>query len=166
MRESLRKFEYRRLGAFTYQVLAKPSVVKRQLLRWIMAEWARDHAEALDEPWTVEWMARLPHMQFSLQQVSVADIRPRPDLMAHHRPGYSFAAELEARLQEREEAVQRGCSIEPLLIDAQTMELMDGYVRYRLLCAHRQRLAYAYVGMEGRRQPRPKRRESDGRDDD
>jgi hypothetical protein len=89
-------------------------------------------------------------MQFSLQQVKVADIRPRPDLMAYQRPGYSFAAELDARVQEREEAVGRGCSMEPLLIDAESMELMDGYVRYTLLRGHRQRVTYADLGVQVR----------------
>ncbi len=151
MRESIPKFRYTGLGAFTFHVLSEPRAIRRLLLKCIMAEWAHDHAVGPDEPWTVEWMERLPRMQFALHRVAVSAIRPRPDLMAYERPGYSFVAELDARVEEREQALQRGCSMEPLLIDASNMELMDGYVRYTLLCRHRQRLAYAYLGVTGGR---------------
>ncbi len=162
MRDSMVKFECRRLGAFSYHVLTEPRAIRRLLLKWIVAEWDRDHATASDEPWTIEWLMRLPRMKFSLQRVRLAEVQPRPDLMACQRPGYSFAAELEARVQEREEAVHRGASMEPLLIDGGNMELMDGYVRYSLLCRHRQRLTYAYVGFEPRHSGVPYRGPSGG----
>jgi hypothetical protein len=148
MARSFEAFEYTKLEAFTFHVLRDPRVIKRQLMKWITMEWEHDHALAPDEYWTVEWLERLPKMKFSLEILKLSDIRPRPDLMAHSRPGYSFVAELEERVKERAEAVGRGCSVEPLLVDgSHDMELMDGYVRYTLLRRHHQRAAYVYVGM-------------------
>ena len=145
--ESLTNFQCRRLGQFRYHVLSEPGVIRRQLLKWIIAEWESDHALGPDEPWTVEWMERLPLMRFSLQRVRLVDIRPRPDLMSYQKPGYSFLEELEDRVREREEAIGRGYSIEPLLVDGANMELMDGYVRYTLLRRHREPTTYAYAGI-------------------
>ena len=148
MARTFEDFEYTKLGAFTFHVLRDPRIIRRQLLKWITLEWEHDHALGPEEYWTVEWLGRLPQMQFSLKVLRLSEIRPRPDLMAYAKPGYSFIAELEERVKEREQAVGRGCSVEPLLVDgSHDMELMDGYVRYTLLRRHRQRTAYAYVGI-------------------
>ena len=149
----MENFEYTKFGAFTFHVLRDPRAIRSQLLKWITLEWEHDHALGPDEYWTVEWLERLPSMRFSLEILKLSDIRPRADLMAYSKPGYSFVAELDERVKEREQAVGRGCSVEPLLVDGSNMELMDGYVRYTLLRRHRQRTCYAYVGIarKGRR---------------
>jgi hypothetical protein len=137
-----RTFEYRRLGDIAYHVLADPAAIRELLLQWILPEWESDHREAPHEIWTVEWMERLPRMTFTLAALDLASIRPRADLM--RAPG--FRASLEQRADERDQAVLRGVSIEPLLVDRQGLELMDGYTRYTVLHRRRQKQVYAYIG--------------------
>lgn len=142
-------FEYRKLGKFTYHLLASPANIKALLNHWVMQEWEVDHREAPDETWTVEWMNLLPRMEFSLRQVKLSEIQPRTDLMNHVAEDGSFIESLNERADEREEAMLRGVSIEPLLINAQNMELMDGYTRYTVLKRYDQEIVYVYIGLIG-----------------
>jgi hypothetical protein len=135
-------FEYRKLGDFTYPVLPDPSTIKDYVMKWIMSEWEFDHREAPDEEWTVEWMNTLPDMEFALEIIELDSIHPRPDLMSVE----DFQISLKERADEREESILRGISIEPLLINRNGFELMDGYTRYVVLNRYRQTEVYAYVG--------------------
>lgn len=135
-------FEYHKLGDFTYHVIIDPNDIKDHLMKWIMREWESDHNEAPHEHWTVEWMNVLPKMDFKLEIVRIEDIHPNTDLMSMGQ----FQIELKERADEREEAILRGVSIEPLLINRAGFELMDGYTRYVVLKRCRQREVYAYVG--------------------
>jgi hypothetical protein len=135
-------FEYRKLGDFTYHVLPDPSTIKDYVMKWIMSEWEFDHREAPDEEWTVEWMNTLPDMEFALEIIELDSIHPRPDLMSVE----DFQISLKERADEREESILRGISIEPLLINRNGFELMDGYTRYVVLNRYRQTEVYAYVG--------------------
>lgn len=140
-------FEYRRLGRFTYHLLTSPADIQALLTHWIMQEWEVDHREAPHEMWTVEWMNLLPQMEFSLQQVRLSEIQPRIDLMNHVAEDGSFIESLNERADEREEAMLRGVSIEPLLVNVQNMQLMDGYTRYTVLKRHEQEIVYVYAGL-------------------
>lgn len=135
-------FEYRKLGDFTYHIISDPDDIRNHLMKWIMREWESDHHDGPDEHWTVEWMKALPKMQFALEVVSMDAVQPNPDLWNVEQ----FHVELKERADEREEAVLRGVSIEPLLINRATFELMDGYTRYSVLKRYEQKEAYAYVG--------------------
>ena len=135
-------FEYRKLGDFTYHVLTEPDHIKAYVMIWIMKEWESDHKEAPDEHWTVEWMNALPAMKFSLEVVDPGEIRPHPDLMSVDK----FLASLQERANEHEESMLRGVSIEPLLVNANGFQLMDGYTRYTVLKKYQQTQVYAYVG--------------------
>lgn len=135
-------FEYRQLGDFTYNVLPDPLTIKAYVMKWIMSEWEADHTEAPDEKWTVEWMDILPKMEFALEILKLDSIHPRVDLMSVE----DFQTSLKERADEREESMLRGVSIEPLLINRNGMELMDGYTRYMVLKRHEQKEIYAYVG--------------------
>ncbi len=134
-------FEYRKLGDFTYHVIADPGDIKHHVMKWIMHEWEIDHARAPYEHWTVEWMNVLPKMDFVLEIVHLEDIHPNADLMSVEE----FQVSLNERADEREEAILRGVSIEPLLINRDRFELMDGYTRYTVLKRYRQKEVYAYV---------------------
>jgi len=138
-------FEYRKLGDFTYNVLSDPTEIKSYLMKWIMREWELDHDEAPHEHWTVAWMEILPGMEFSLQVIQLDDIHPNADLMSVE----DFQHSLEERADEREEAMLRGVSIEPLLVNGVGFELMDGYTRYTVLKRYTQKEVYAYVGTPG-----------------
>ena len=138
-------FEYRKLGDFTYNVLCDPTEIKTYLMKWIMREWELDHSEAPHERWTVAWMETLPRMEFSLQVIQLDDIHPNADLMGVK----DFQHSLEERADEREEAMLRGVSIEPLLVNGDGFELMDGYTRYTVLKRCNQKEVYAYVGTPG-----------------
>ena len=52
--EKLWSWTYQRLGDFTYNLLPEDQI-KPFLLEWLKKEWEIDHAEASDEPWTIEW---------------------------------------------------------------------------------------------------------------
>jgi len=135
-------FEYRRLGEFTYHLLFDAAEIKSYLMKWIMQEWEFDHNESPQEHWTVEWMSLLPQMEFALQIIPLADIRPNADLWSVQ----DFRTSLEERAAEREEAILRGVSIEPLLVNHNGFELMDGYTRYTVLKRYGQEEVYAYLG--------------------
>jgi hypothetical protein len=138
-------FEYRKLGEFTYHVLPDPLTIKDYLMKWIIREWEFDHNEAPDEGWTVEWMNILPNMEFALEIIELDNIHPRSDLMSVE----DFQTSLKERADEGEESILRGISIEPLLVNRNGFELMDGYTRYTVLKRHAQREVYAYVGFTG-----------------
>jgi len=135
-------FEYRKLGDFTYHVISDPTEIKNYLMKWILREWESDHNEAPEEHWTVKWMSLLPQLDFELEIVNLDDINPNVDLMN----GEDFQKSLKERADEREESVLRGISIEPLLINRDGFELMDGYTRYTVLKRYGQREVFAYAG--------------------
>lgn len=138
-------FEYRKLGAFAYHVLSDPEEIKRYLMKWILREWQEDHAAAPEEHWTVKWMDLLPRMDFRLAIIRLEEICPNTDLMSVAQ----FQIELKERADDREESFLRGQSIEPLLVNRDGMELMDGYTRYTVLKRHQQREVYGYLGSAG-----------------
>ena len=135
-------FEYRKLGDFTYHVLTDPDHIKAYVMIWIMREWEMDHKAAPHEHWTVEWMTALPRMQFSLVVMDPGEIHPHPDLMSAE----GFIASLQERADELEESMLRGISVEPLLVNHEGFQLMDGYTRYSVLKKYNQMEVYAYVG--------------------
>jgi hypothetical protein len=138
-------FEYRKLADFAYNVLSNPDDIRAYLMKWIMREWEIDHNEAPDEHWTVAWMQALPQMTFALKVIRMDELRPNADLMRVS----GFRRSLEERAGEREQSMLRGVSIEPLLVDGSSFELMDGYTRYIVLKRHGQDTTYAYVGIPG-----------------
>jgi hypothetical protein len=135
-------FAYRKLGDFTYHILSEPEEIKSYLMKWVMCEWENDHREAPDEHWTVAWMEALPNMEFVLEVIRLGDICPNSHLMSVAE----FQTSLKERADEREESILRGVSIEPLLVNRNGWELMDGYTRYTVLKRYEQNEIYAYVG--------------------
>lgn len=135
-------FQYRRLGDLTYHVLTDPKDIKSHLMKWILREWEIDHDEAPHEHWTVEWMQLLPTMVFDLAIVRLEEIHLHPDLTSVEE----FRISLKERADDREDAVLRGVSIEPLLVNQDGFQLMDGYTRYMLLERYQQKEVFAYVG--------------------
>jgi len=135
-------FEYRKLGEFTFHVISDPVEIKMYLMKWIMREWESDHNEAPEETWTVEWINSLPKMEFALEIIELDVIHPRADLMSVK----DFQISLKERADEREEGMLRGVSIEPLLVNRNGFELMDGYTRYTVLKRYHQKEVYAYIG--------------------
>ena len=138
----LPSFEYRRLGDFTYHILSDTQEIKSHLTKWMMREWEQDHNEAPHEHWTVEWMQVFPGMEFSLEIVQLEDIHPHPDLWSVEQ----FQSELKERADDREWSVLRGVSIEPLVVNRQGFQLMDGYTRYVVLKRYEQDEVFAYLG--------------------
>jgi hypothetical protein len=138
-------FEYRKFGEFTYHVLSDPGEIKAYLRKWIMREWEIDHNEAPEEHWTVAWMDVLPRMEFSLEAINLDEICPNAELMNAE----DFQTSLKERADERAESMLRGVSIEPLLVNRDNFELMDGYTRYTVLKRYKQNEVYAYVGTVG-----------------
>ena len=135
-------FEYRKLGNFTYHILPDSNEIKKYVMHWIMHEWEMDHHEAPHEPWTVNWMNALPKMEFTLQVIPLETIHPNADLWSVDE----FQTSLKERADDREWSILRGCSIEPLLVNRDGYELMDGYTRYVVLNRYGQKEVFAYVG--------------------
>jgi hypothetical protein len=81
-------------------------------------------------------------MDFTLQSISLEDIRPNADLMS--------VKDLQQSLKEhadgREESILRSISIEPLVVNRNGFELMDGYTRYTVLKRYDQKETYVYLG--------------------
>ena len=138
-------FDYRRLGDLTYHVLTEPQQIKAYLMKWVLREWEVDHNEAPHEHWTVAWMQALPAMEFALEAIGLDEIVPNADLMSVEE----FQTGLKERADEREESILRGISVEPLLINRNGFELMDGYTRYTVLKRLNQNEVYAYMGTIG-----------------
>jgi len=135
-------FDYCKLGKFTYHILKDQDTIKSYVMKWIMHEWEVDHKEAPSEHWTIAWMNVLPKMEFILEIVRLEDVNLNKDLMS----GDEFKTSLNERADEREEGMLRGVSIEPLLVNRNGYELMDGYTRYTVLKRHEQNKVYAYIG--------------------
>jgi hypothetical protein len=87
-------------------------------------------------------MEALPEMEFTLQVIRLGDICPNADLWSLTE----FQTGLQERAEERELSMLRGVSIEPLLVNCNGFELMDGYTRYTVLQRYQQNEVYAYVG--------------------
>lgn len=94
----------------------------------------------------MEWLQQAPFLTFTLQVIPLAVIQPRGDLMSFETEHYSFRRSLGRRANEREQALLRGVSVEPVWVKRQGRELMDGYTRYTVFHRHHQELVYAYVG--------------------
>ena len=135
-------FHYVRLGYFTYNLLRDPHEIKSHLMKWIMQEWESDYRKDPNEHWSFEWMQVLPRMEFELVSLPLTDIRPHPYLWGLEH----FQAELKERADDREESLLRGMSIEPLLLNHNGLQLMDGYTRYVVLKRYEQNEVFAYVG--------------------
>ena len=138
-------WEYQKLGDFTYNVLPQPQI-KPFLMEHLKREWETDHAEFPDQRSTIEWLALLPKMEFTLEILELGYIRLRQDVMDYKTDAYDFKASLRQRANEREASFLRGVSTEPLVVNRDGMELMDGYTRYIVLQYHQQEKVYAYVG--------------------
>lgn len=139
------EWEYLKLGDFTYNVLPQ-SQIKPFLMEQLNREWETDQAEFPDQSWTIEWLDLLPQMEFTLEILGLGEIQLRQDLMGYKSDTYDFMAALRKRANERKESFLRGVSIEPLVVNGDGMELMDGYTRYIVLQEYQQENAYAYVG--------------------
>jgi len=135
-------FEYVPLGDFTYHVLREPKIIKGFLMEWIMREWENDYQQAPGEHWTVSWMKTLPSMMFTVEVIPLQTINLNKDLISVE----GFQVSLKERADEREESMLRGISIEPLLVNRNGMELMDGYTRYTVLNRFNQNEIYVYMG--------------------
>lgn len=142
----IQKFEFKKLGVFTYNILADVEDLNPFLSQWLEKEWRRDLMEFPEQPWTKEWLTLLSHMTFRLEILELNAISLRADLMSHQTQRYSFREELQQRATEREESMLRGVSIEPVVVNKHGWELMDGYTRYTVLRKYQQRKVYAYVG--------------------
>lgn len=82
-------------------------------------------------------------MEFTLQVIRLDDVCPNADLWGVAE----FQTGLRERADERELSLLRGVSIEPLLVNRNGFELMDGYTRYTVLKRYEQEEVYAYMGL-------------------
>ena len=139
------EWEYRKLGDFTYNVLPELQI-KSFLMEYLKQEWEIDFTEFPDQHCTVEWLDLLARMEFTLEIIRLEEVRLRQELMNYRSDTYDFMASLRKRADERRESFLRGVSIEPLVVNGDNMELMDGYTRYVVLKEYRQESIYAYVG--------------------
>ena len=139
------EWQYLKLGDFTYNILPELQI-KPFLMEYLKREWEIDHIEFPDQAWTLEWLDLLSRMEFALKIVRLEEICLRQELMNYRSDTYDFIASLRERADERKESFLRGVSLEPLVVNGDNMELMDGYTRYIVLKEYRQKYIYAYVG--------------------
>jgi len=139
------EWEYVKLGDFTYNILPELKI-KTFLMEYLKREWEIDHAEFPDQHWTLEWLDLLTRMKFTLETIRLEEVRLRQELMSYRNDTYDFIVSLRERVDEREESFLRGISLEPLVVNGDNMELMDGYTRYMVLKKYEQKNVYAYLG--------------------
>jgi len=139
-------FSYQKLGKFTFHILKNKEEINPFLYDWLRKEWETDHSEDPDQPWTLEWLDLLKLMKFELKIINRDSVNLRKELMDYKTETYNFQNELNDRVADMEESILRGSSIEPLTVNGENMELMNGYTRYRILKKYDQERIYAYVG--------------------
>ena len=139
------EWKYVKLGDLTYNILPELQI-KPFLMEYLKREWEIDHAEFPDQHWTLEWLDLLTRMKFTLETIRLEEIRLRQELMSYRNDTYDFIVSLRERVDEREESFLRGISLEPLVVNGDNMELMDGYTRYMVLKKYEQKNVYAYLG--------------------
>ncbi len=108
-------------------------MISSYLDEFILSEWEQDRREFPDQPWTAEWIDQLDRRNFRLKKIPLDRIILRKDLMSYNTPQDCFSSSLEIRADEMQQSFSRGVSFEPLLVNGETMELMDGYTRYTVL---------------------------------
>ena len=136
---------YEKLGLFTYNLLSDDQI-KPFLMEHIMSELETDNIECPGQIWTAEWIDALPRMRFDLEVIPLARVQPRADLMAFENEEENFYEDLLERAAEREISLFRGVSTEPILVNRNGYELMDGYTRHLVFKRHKQEYTHAYVG--------------------
>jgi hypothetical protein len=139
-------FIYKKLGNFIYNIIGNEEDINPFLAKWLGREWRIDNREQLDQAWTKDWLTQLPNLNFKLAIVNIEKITPKKELMNYKKGDHSFRDKLMERVEEREESILRGVSIEPLVVRQSDMELMDGYTRYFVLKKLGKKKVYAYVG--------------------
>ncbi len=141
------RWKYRKLEGVCWNTLPA-GMIRSYLDGFIRSEWIQDSREFPDQPWTPEWLEQLSRLSFSLKKISLEGIILRKDLMSYNTPQDNFARSLEIRADELQESFRRGVSLEPLLINGETMELMDGYTRYTVLKREGIQKVWVYRGMK------------------
>jgi len=139
-------FVYKKLSGFTYNIIKDKKKIRPFLLKWLGREWRIDHKERPDQIWTIKWLKDLRKMQFDLRIVDINKIKLRKDLMNYKKGRYIFRDELKDRCADRLESIQRGVSIEPLVVRKKDMQLMDGYSRFSVLKKLGAKKVYVYMG--------------------
>ena len=138
-------WEYRRLGDATYHIVPQQQN-KPFVMQWVKREWELDLAALPDQPWTAQWLALLPDMEFALEILRMDGIRLRSDLLHHKTETYDSMPGLRARTEERQESLPHSVSAGPLLVNRAGLALMDAYTRYMVMRKLHQHEVYAYVG--------------------
>lgn len=117
------------IDGFLYNIKQDIESLKESLGK----EWEQDHREFPDQPWTLEWLTKLQNSSFEMKRMHLSAIVPRKDLMTWVSGKYVFAEELSSRVSEARENISETTIIDPLVVLADTNELVDGYMRYTLL---------------------------------
>ena len=121
-------------------------MISSYLDEFILSEWEQNRREFPDQPWTAEWIDQLDRRNFRLKKIPLDRIILRKDLMSYNTPQDCFARSLETRADEMQQSFSRGVSFEPLLVNGETTELMDGYTRYTVLKREGVSRVLAYQG--------------------
>jgi len=133
----------RRVEGITYWVIDGPKQIRKFINTNLRQEWKKDAETDGVDPGRDPWLRDLSKMEWSLQTIAMAKVRPSLSMMRRQ--------EFIARLKERSKELRRAIElydqvIWPVIIQGNDSMLKDGYCRYTTLKTMGVKRTLAYVG--------------------
>jgi hypothetical protein len=136
------------LEGASYWVIEDPGEIAELVNINVRREWEADIAEQEDHE-EGKWLASLPRRKWRLEILPMASIKLNYRIMNYTnvKTVYDFRERLEERKRAMKDDMDRfGRVIQPLVVRAEDVQLMDGYCRYHVLLDKGVTKTYAYVG--------------------
>ena len=133
----------KRVEGITYWVIDDPKQIRKFINTNLRQEWKKDAETDGVDPGRDPWLRDLSKLEWSLQTIAVAKVRPSLSMMRRQ--------EFIARLKERSKQLRRAIElydqvIWPVIIQGNHSMLKDGYCRYTTLKTMGVKRTLAYVG--------------------
>ena len=133
----------KRVEGITYWVIDGPKQIRKFINTNLRQEWKKDAETDGVDPGRDPWLRDLSKMEWSLQTIAIAKVRPNLSMMRRQ--------EFIARLKERSKELRRAIElydqvIWPVIIQGNDSMLKDGYCRYTTLKTMGVKRTLAYVG--------------------
>ena len=133
----------KRVEGITYWVIDDPKQIRKFINTNLRQEWKKDAETDGVDPGRDPWLRDLSKLEWSLQTIAVAKVRPSLSMMRRQ--------EFIARLKERSKQLRRAIElydqvIWPVIIQGNHSMLKDGYCRSTTLKTMGVKRTLAYVG--------------------
>ncbi len=141
-----------KLDGVSYWVIEDPREIQDFINTNVRKEWEADRKSEGRDPTGDPWLATLSKRKWRLEVVKTQLVRLNPEVMNYvdDKRSYKFKVSLEGRSKELRKAIEVYASvIWPIIVDAENMELVDGYCRLATLREMKVTRTYAYMGSLG-----------------